>query len=300
MSSMLVLFALLLDQLLGEPRCFHPLAGFGRVAQSLEQRLNRSGQAPLRIMGVLAVAILVVPLAIAAQGLSSWLGPLFDVILLYLAVGGKSLTQHARRVVEALQFNDLADARRQVGRIVSRDTEQMGRPAIISATIESVLENGADAIFGALFWFLLAGAPGVIVYRLTNTLDAMWGYRTEQFREFGWFAARLDDALNWIPARFTALSYALAGEFQRGIRCWTAQAARFDSPNGGVVMTAGAGALGVILGGPCRYHGETRDKPFFGAGFAPLCGDIHRAVDLVHKSMFYWVIILLIGEWLLA
>jgi len=300
MSSMLVLFALLLDQLLGESRRYHPLAGFGLVAQSLERRLNRSGRVPLRIMGVLAVVILIVPLAIAAQGLSGWFGPLFDGLLLYLAVGANSLTQHARRVAEALRLNDLPGARRQVGMIVSRDTEQMRRPAIVSATIESVLENGADAIFGALFWFLLAGAPGVIIYRLANTLDAMWGYRTERFREFGWFAARLDDLLNWVPARFTALGYALAGGFQRSIRCWTVQAARLDSPNGGVVMTAGAGALGLILGGPCRYQGETRDKPFFGVGVAPVRGDIYRAVDLVQKSLFYWVMLILIGGWLLA
>ncbi|AKH19573.1 adenosylcobinamide-phosphate synthase CbiB [Sedimenticola thiotaurini] len=300
MSTILSVFALLLDQLLGEPRRYHPLAGFGCLAQFTEQQLNRSGAVPLRLMGLLSVVLLVAPMAVAAQILSDWFGPLFDGILLYLAVGAKSLAQHALRVVEALQRNDLPVARQRVGMMVSRDTENMERPAIVSATIESVLENGADAIFGALFWFLLAGAPGVVIYRLVNTLDAMWGYRTERFREFGWFVARLDDLLNWFPARLTALVYALAGKFRASIRCWSRQADRLDSPNGGVVMTAGAGALGLILGGPCSYHGETRDKPFFGAGFSPVCGDIYRAVDLVQKSVLYWVIAILIGGWLFA
>lgn len=300
MSSLLVLFALLLDQILGEPRRYHPLVGFGLVAQSVERRLNCSGPVPLRIMGMLAVVILIVPLAIAARGLSGWVGPLFDGVLLYLAVGAKSLTQHARSVAEALQLNDLPGARNRVGMIVSRDTEHMERPAIVSATIESVLENGADAIFGALFWFLLAGAPGVMIYRLANTLDAMWGYRTEQFREFGWFAARLDDLLNWIPARLTAMGYAIAGDFQKSLRCWRAQGSQLDSPNAGLVMTAGAGSLGLLLGGSCSYHGKTRDKPLFGIGVRPVSGDIYRAIDLVQKTVLYWVIIMLVGGWLLA
>jgi len=300
MSAILTVFALLLDQLLGEPKRCHPLVGFGRVAQFVERHLNRQGGKQVRIAGVLAVIILLVPLAMAAQGLSDWLGPLFDGVLLYLAVGAKSLTQHAHRVAEALQQADLSSARKRVGMIVSRDTGNMSRTAIVSATVESVLENGADAIFGALFWFLLAGAPGVVIYRLANTLDAMWGYRTAQFRDFGWFAARLDDWLNWLPARLTAMGYAVAGDFHRSLRCWQAHAPLLDSPNAGVVMTAGAGSLGLILGGPCRYHGETRDKAYFGAGVHPVLGDIYRAIDLVQKSLLYWVSAILIGGWLLA
>jgi adenosylcobinamide-phosphate synthase len=166
--------------------------------------------------------------------------------------------------------------------------------------VESVLENGADAIFSVLFWFLVAGTPGVVVYRLANTLDAMWGYRTARFQDFGWFAARLDDLLNWLPARLTALGYALAGDLHRSFRCWRDQSGGLDSPNAGVVMTAGAGALGLVLGGPGSYAGMVKDKPWFGSGSAPRSGDIYRALDLVHKSLLYWLLAVLIGGWVLA
>jgi adenosylcobinamide-phosphate synthase len=300
MSFALILPALLLDRILGEPRHWHPLIGFGRMAHYLEKRLNRrSGQA-MRITGSLAVLLLVTPLALAAHGLSGWLGPLFDILLLYLAIGANSLAGHARAVAEALQLPDPDAARERVGMIVSRDTQDMSHTAIVSATLESVLENGADAIFAALFWFLLAGAPGVVVYRLVNTLDAMWGYRTPRFLDFGWSAARLDDLLNWLPARLTALAYAVVGDWRGSIRCWREQAGALDSPNAGVVMTAGAGALGVILGGPCCYAGLVKNKPYFGTGVVPVTGDIYRAIDLVQKSLLLWVIGILLGGWLLA
>lgn len=300
MSFLPILGALLLDQCLGEPRRWHPLVGFGCLARQVESRLNRQNGRPMRIAGTLAALLLLIPAALVGHVLSGWLGPLFDLFLLYLAIGGKSLAEHARRVVEALDLGELDKARERVGMIVSRDSADLPRPAIVAATIESVLENGADAIFGALFWFLLAGAPGVIVYRLTNTLDAMWGYRTERFRDFGWFAARLDDWLNWLPARLTALGYAVTGDFRRGINCWRGQAGGLDSPNAGVVMTAGAGSLGLILGGPCRYAGVEKDKPHFGTGAAPRAGDIHRALDLVHRSLLLWVLAIGLGGWLLA
>lgn len=300
MSFMLILPALLLDQVLGEARRWHPLVGFGRLAGYVERRMNRQNGRGMRVVGGLAVLLLLTPLVLLAQVLSSWLGVLFDILMLYLVIGGKSLATHARLVADALVLPDLGEARERVAMIVSRDTHGMGRTSIIRATVESVLENGADAIFSALFWFLLAGIPGVVVYRLTNTLDAMWGYRTQRFKDFGWFAARLDDLLNWLPARLTALGYALAGDFRRSLRCWRDQSGGLESPNAGVVMTAGAGALGLVLGGPGSYAGVVKDKPWFGAGSVPCPGDIYRALDLVHKSLLYWLFAILIGGWILA
>ncbi len=209
-SALILPLALALDAWLGEPRRFHPLIGFGRLALALETRFH--GDARWR--GALALTLLVLPpVLITALAAGQPWSPLLDLLVLYLAIGWRSLGEHAGRVEEALCTGDLAGARGGVGMIVSRDTATLDEEGIAKATVESVLENGNDAIFGAIFWCLIAGAPGAVLYRLTNTLDAMWGYRNERYRRFGWAAARLDDLLNWAPARLTALSYALAGGY---------------------------------------------------------------------------------------
>ena len=282
-----------LDRLLGEPRRWHPLVGFGTLASRLEATLNASGRRRLR--GLLAWSLLVLPpvaLAVWAipPGLPGWL---IDAILLYLSLGGRSLGEHARRVADDLGNGDLAAAREHVGWMVSRQTENLDAAAVAGACIESTLENGNDAVFGALFWFALLGGPGAVLFRLANTLDAMWGYRNERFAEFGWAAARADDVLNYVPARLTALSYALGGRTRTALRCWRLQTAGWKSPNAGPVMAAGAGSLGLALGGPAVYHGRIEQRPLLGEG-QPACGeDIGRALSLVRDSLGWWLAILL-------
>ncbi|MCW8889079.1 MAG: adenosylcobinamide-phosphate synthase CbiB [Sedimenticola sp.] len=300
MSVVMLLGAVLLDQLLGEPKRWHPLVGFGVLADHLETSLNGNGQSFNRMKGVVAVFLLLLPVIIIAVALQNLFGLIIDLLVIYLALGAKSLAQHAQRVGGALQLCDIDRSRLAVSRIVSRDCESMSPQQVAAATIESVLENGADAIFGVLFWYLVAGLPGVVAYRLVNTLDAMWGYRTRRFQRFGWFSARLDDLMNWVPARLTAISYALAGEWRNGVFCWRNQAHLLDSPNGGVVMSCGAGSLGLMLGGPCSYHGEVKPKTVFGIGLTPGTGDIYRAIDLVHRSLFIWLLIIIIGGFAFA
>jgi adenosylcobinamide-phosphate synthase len=183
------------------------------------------------------------------------------------------------------------EARAKVGCIVSRDTGQMDGQAVASAAVESVLENGNDAVFGALFWFLIAGAPGVLLYRLVNTLDAMWGYRTPRYLYFGWAAARFDDVLNFVPARLTALTYALIGHTRTALRCWRLQARAWESPNAGPVMAAGAGALGVGLGGGAYYHGQWEERPPLGVGPRPDPTSIPAALRLVRLGLILWLLV---------
>ncbi|MGB2972201.1 MAG: adenosylcobinamide-phosphate synthase CbiB, partial [Candidatus Competibacter sp.] len=221
--------------------------------------------------------------------------------LLYLALGARSLAEHAEAVAAALQAGDLPLARERVGKIVSRDVDGLDEEQISRATVESVLENGCDAVFGALFWFVLAWGSGVVLYRLANTLDAMWGYKTPRYRDFGWAAARLDDLLNWVPARLTALSYVAVGAKPAlAWRCWREQAPRWKSPNAGPVMAAGAGALGLALGGQARYHGEWSARPALGEGLAPRAGDIGRAVALLRRALLLWLAAILAGGLLVA
>lgn len=300
-ATMTALLAVFLDRLLGEPRRWHPLVGFGRLAQRVEAQLNRS--ASRRWRGVLAVVLLVGGLSLlvflAQRSLGAW-GWLLDAALLYLAIGATSLKQHAGAVHQALVEGDLDAARRNVGLIVSRDTAEMDETAVASATIESVLENGCDAVFGALFWFFAAGAPGVVAYRLANTLDAMWGYKTARYVHFGWAAARLDDLLNWVPARLVALTYSILGNTGVAWRCWHSQATSWESPNAGPVMAAGAGALAIRLGGAAVYHGQSESRPALGAGRTPGAADIARATALVDRGVMLWLVLALIGGWLLA
>lgn len=281
--------AVALDRLLGEPRRAHPLIGFGRLASRLERALNRAAaSAPTRrLLGAGAVLALVGLPALALAALPGH--PLLDAVVLYVALGWRSLGEHAEAVAAPLVAGDLPAARGAVARMVSRDCQALDEAGIAAAAVESVLENGNDAVFGALFWFALLGAPGALGYRLANTLDAMWGYRNERFLHFGWAAARLDDLLNLVPARLTALSYALCGERRAAISCWRAQARAWKSPNAGPVMAAGAGALGVQLGGPARYHGRIEDRPPLGSGRPATATDIVRARALVERALALWL-----------
>jgi adenosylcobinamide-phosphate synthase len=288
-TLLIVAAALALDALLGEPTRFHPLVGFGRLTAAVERRWY--GRKKWR--GTLAVLVLITPLAIiSAFASATSAGPIFDAVLLYLAIGWRSLHAHARPVRDALRANQLPQARQRVGMMVSRDTTPMQTSDVSKAAVESVLENGNDAVFGALFWFIVAGAPGAVIYRLANTLDAMWGYRNERYLEFGWAAARLDDVLNFVPARLTALTYAIVGHTATALRCWIDQARQWDSPNAGPVMASGAGSLRVALGGPASYHGTLENRPALGSGPAPQADDIDRALRLVDRSVIVWLIAL--------
>ena len=302
-TALVALLAVLLDRLLGEPRRAHPLVGFGRIADATEARLNRAGFRPntTRMRGVLAVGVLLVPIVMlsALAIRAPMLTLATEVLLLYLALGGQSLGQHARAVAQALNTGDLVLARTRVGYMVSRDTGAMRPEDAARATVESVLENGNDAVFGALFWFVVAGAPGAVLYRLANTLDAMWGYRSPRYAHFGWAAARLDDLLNFVPARLTAFTYALLGRYTRAWHCWRTQGNLWESPNAGPVMAEGAGALGVQLGGCAMYHGAVKQRALLGEGESPTSGDIERAVTLVNRGLWLWLgVIVMGGVWL--
>lgn len=284
------LSAVLLDRLLGEPGRWHPLVGFGQLAAAVEKRLNRHSLPS----GIAAWALVVLPPVALALLLRPYAPFAVDVALLYFALGAHSLAEHAEAVARPLREGRLDEARQRVGWIVSRETAELDESGVAKAGVESVLENGNDAIFGALFWFAVLGGPGALLFRLANTLDAMWGYRTERYNLFGRAAARLDDALNWLPARLTALTYALLGHTGKALTCWRAQAPGWDSPNAGPVMAAGAGSLGVSLGGAAIYHGQEEIRPPLGAGPAPVAADLGRAIALIRHSLWLWLVVLFV------
>ena len=306
--ALIVAIALALDYFLKEPEKYHPLVGFGMIADRLEGRLNQNSEKTIR--GVVAWCIAVIPLVF----LGWWLeGALQDfpkiqgivaAVVVYFSIGWQSLLEHARAVIKPLLADDLDAARVSVSRIVSRDVDELDEQGVAKAATESVLENGADAILAAIFWFCLLGIPGVILYRLSNTLDAMWGYKNERFMDFGWAAARIDDVLNIIPACLTALSYALIGDTRSAFECWRRQAFGWKSYSAGTVMAAGAGAINTTLGGDDIYHGKLQKRPLLGPEadnieFKPTAEKLNTACELVNGSLVVWFLAMVFVETLL-
>jgi len=291
--SLSLILAVLLDHWLGEPQKYHPLIFFGNLANRIEKIFRNQQHSAFRqkIMGLIALLVMILPATFVIYSLSQYslINTILAPVILYFCIAANSLKQHALLVLQALEQNNIALAKTNVGMIVSRQTDNMNADDVRKATIESVLENGADAVFAPIFWFIIAGPAGAILYRLSNTLDAMWGYKNQKFLYFGWAAARFDDVLNWIPARLTALSYAVFGQTRLALRCWKTQAALLDSPNAGPVMTSGGGSLNLQLGGPACYHGKVKDKVFFGTAKLAVNNDINRANTLITRSLLLWV-----------
>ena len=292
MMVLQLIAGIVLDLWLGEVHRYHPLAGFGGLANRVDHAFKDQSPWRNKLTGLFSVIFLVGTLTLLSWGLIQIpvVGVIFSVIFFYLCLGAKSLSEHANKVYQLLLTKDLTSARMAVGLMVSRDTASMNGNQVSLACIESVLENGNDAVFATIFWFTLLGAPGAVAYRLVNTLDAMWGYRTARYQQFGWAAARLDDLLNWAPARLCALTYALQGEAGSALNCWQQQAPAWESPNAGPVMATGAGALNIQLGGVGIYHGQQKFRPPLGKGCLPVAKDIQRAIKLVQNGVIVWVL----------
>ncbi len=302
-TSLIVVLACILDALLGEARRYHPLSGFGYLAQQLEHRLNGSEKRYRQARGVLALVVLLLPVVLVFGGFilvlsSASVSFMVEIVILYFAIGRTSLSQHALAIMRPLLQNNLHQARQAVALIVSRDTAQMDQQQITTAALESVFENSNDAIFGAIFWFLVAGAPGVLMYRLANTLDAMWGYKNTRYQQFGWAAARFDDVLNWLPSRLTVFGFAISSHFSNVWCSAFKQGLQCSSKNGGPVMAAGACALKLTLGGRAQYEGIMIKKPELGCGKKPEAIDIKRALLLVDKTLFLWISVLLVIDFI--
>lgn len=282
MSALVVAGAMVLDAVTGDPRSLyarvpHPVTLMARSLMLLEGRLNRAVDAdgPRRAMGVVSLAVYVggwTALGIAlTQVLDGSMGMVLLIALASTLLAGRDLLDHVGAVAKALDDAEyLTEARAAVGRIVGRETAVLDRPAIARAAIESLAENLSDGFVAPVFWFVVAGFPGLVAYKAINTADSLIGHRSERYRAFGWAAARLDDLANWIPARLTAAVLALAAlkEGRAGAAWSTARrdAGQHLSPNAGWPEAAMAGALGIRLGGPRRYGSEQVDGAWFGTG----------------------------------
>lgn len=250
-----VFFAMILDALFGEPKWLwdrvpHPAVMIGRAISALDRRFNNDTFA----RGVMVLALLVwIALCLGAVLMMlPWVWA--EVIIGAVLLAQKSLVQHVQAVGDALRLS-LVDGRHAVAMIVGRDVRDMDGPAVARGAIESAAENLSDGVIAPVFWFMIAGLPGLLAYKVVNTADSMIGYRTERYARFGWAAARLDDVLNWVPARLTAVLIWAAT--RRGHwRHIAADAALHRSPNAGWPEAAMAPGLGVSLSGPRSYDGR--------------------------------------------
>ncbi|MES0827854.1 adenosylcobinamide-phosphate synthase CbiB [Ruegeria sp. SCP11] len=283
-TTFLLICAMSLDAALGEPdwlwsRVRHPAVMIGNVIGWLDKRLNHGAQR--RLKGLAVVLVLVIG-SLTLGRVLSLLGPVIEIIICAILLAQKSLVAHVRDVGDGLRTS-LTEGRTKVAMIVSRDTRDMTEAQVARSAIESAAENLSDGVIAPAFWFLIAGVPGLLVYKAINTADSMIGYRTEKYRDFGWAAARLDDFLNLIPARLTCVMIvALSGQWAR----WSemvADARRHVSPNAGWPEAAMARALNVALAGPRSYDGQIRDLAWVNGNAPREIGapEVFRACDML-------------------
>lgn len=299
---MILILGMLLDAVLGEPRWLwsrvpHPAVRMGRLIGWCDTKFNKG--AHRRLMGFMTIAELCV-----AAGILGWLiqlvpGYILDVIILAILLAQKSLVDHVQAVGDALRLS-VGDARRSVARIVGRDTKDMDGSSVARSAIESAAENLSDGVIAPIFWFAVAGLPGLLIYKVTNTADSMIGYRTEKHEEFGWASAKLDDLLNLFPARLTALliwAVTSRPNAQDIIR----EAPLHRSPNAGWPEAAMAHGLGIALSGPRSYDGEVRDYPFVNDDGKHVldADDIDRTVAALWKTWALTLALAVVFAWLI-
>lgn len=263
-----LLIGWLLDFFLGDPSWLpHPVVGFGKMISMGEHRLNRGSHRMAKGAALAACLILLVFFAVwglkrLVPNVVIWL--ILDTIIIFYCLAGTTLIREVREVFLALD-RSLDEGRRQVARIVGRDTSQLSAQEVRTAALETLAENLSDGVIAPLFWLVLLGTPGMLAYKMVNTLDSMIGYRTERYKEFGCWAARIDDVANYIPARLTALLMVIASGRLSLVKFVWKNGRRHASPNSGYPEAALAGILNCRFGGPHIYFGELFDKPYIGA-----------------------------------
>ena len=312
-----LLLGWLLDLLFGDPQWLpHPVVGFGKMIATGERWLNKGTHRKLKgalltlfLVGlVFAVTWTLLYVTSGVMGnFHFWLrraeGSLFTfhfslkVLLIFFCLAGTTLIREVRQTFLAVD-RSLEDGRKQVARIVGRDTSELSAQEIRTAALETLAENLSDGVIAPLFWLVVGGVPGMLAYKMVNTLDSMIGYKTERYKDFGCFAARLDDVANYLPARITAflmiVPKLMTINTHRGSKLFTFHFSLFTfvrengrrhaSPNSGYPEAALAGILNCRFGGPHTYFGQLFDKPYIGENDRPLTTDDMRIAIRINRT----------------
>ncbi len=279
-----LLLGWLLDFIFGDPaRLPHPVVWFGKMISWGEHRLNKGSHRMAK--GAMMAVFLIFLIFFVVWGLkrlipNTMLWLVLDTIIIFYCLAGTTLIREVREVFLALD-RSLDEGRKQVARIVGRDTSQLSAQEVRTAALETLAENLSDGVIAPLFWFALLGTPGMLAYKMVNTLDSMVGYRTERYKDFGCWAARIDDVANYIPARLTALLMVIASGKLSLLKFVWKNGSKHASPNSGYPEAALAGILNCRFGGPHYYFGELFDKPYIGENDRELTTqDMHTAVRI--------------------
>lgn len=289
MTLSCILLALILDAFLGEPvwiwsKIPHPTVLMGRIIKWCELKYNNGINRKNK--GILFIAFMVIFLAIFGYLIEKLpFSAIWKILIVAILLSHKSLTEHVTAVSLGLQKN-LSQGRTAVAMIVGRDTANLAETDIARSAIESAAENFSDGIIAPLFWFLIGGLPGILIYKFVNTSDSMIGYKNIQYNQFGWAAARLDDLLNWIPARLSGLLICIVHQNNSALNIMWRDAKLHRSPNAGWPESAMAGVLDVSISGPRSYEGVIKNYPFVNVdGKKKLTAvDIDNAVDVLWRS----------------
>lgn len=295
-----LLIGWLLDLLLGDPSWLpHPVVGFGKMIAFGERHLNKGNHRMLKgaIMSFFLIVLVFAIIWFIENQLSIihyTLSIIFDVILIFYCLAGTTLIREVREVFCAVD-RSLDEGRKQVARIVGRDTSQLSAQEIRTAALETLAENLSDGVIAPLFWLAIGGVPAMVAYKMVNTLDSMIGYRTERYKDFGCWAAHIDDVANYIPARITALLMVIAAGKPQLLGFVWRNGRNHASPNSGYPEAALAGILDCRFGGPHYYFGELFDKPYIGENARELTtADMQKAVRINRIAEVLAIIIITI------
>ncbi len=316
-TALSIFAGFVIDCLLGDPlRRLHPVVLMGRLISFLEKRLRaRFPKTPQGERTAGTIMALCVPLVSAGAGLlllylawraHPWVYFVLSAFLCWQCFAARCLMTEAKKVVTCLETQGLAAGRRQVAMLVGRDTEHLTEEQVVKAAVETVAENTSDGVVAPLFWMAFLGPVGGLFYKAVNTMDSMVGYKNDKYLHFGRFAAKFDDAVNYIPARLSGLAmvaaaFLLSMDGKGAWRIWRRDRRNHASPNSAQTESACAGALGVQLGGDASYFGRLYKKPTIGDPLRPIRrGDVDKACLLMYGTSglllaLYGVLLLLGG-----
>lgn len=287
-----VLLAIVLDHLIPDRQGIKPFVWYRDWAESIEERFNGGKRAH----GVGAVMLATLPIVVGVFLFHYILGQIgwifrfaFDVVVLYLCVDIHRLGKTANAVSVALESGEFDEADEKLQELTGKGTPEKTEAGIARAAVEGVLKQGNSLIVSPIFWFILLGPVGAVLQRLSSILDLLWGHRYERFAEFGWAAARFDDLLGWIPARITALSYALMGSFEDALHCWRRRVGVWSDINSGPLLASGFGAMHMQI---CEAEEENEfEEKISDLTVIPDTGHVRRVVALVWRVLLLWLVV---------